>query len=84
MVTINGGPIVWASKLQNAVALFTAEVELDALTGVVRESVWLRAILSKLGLPQMKSTIICQDNLGTIPWTAGVQELCNMKQVGVK
>ncbi len=50
--TLNGGPISYGSKKQAVVALSSTEAEYVALSLAVREAIWLRLLLTKLGLLQ--------------------------------
>lgn len=61
-----GGAISWASKLQNTVALSTAEAEYMALCSAVQEAVYLRRLLADLGFEQQEGTIIHEDNQSCI------------------
>ena len=47
--TMCGGAINWKSSLQLVVALSTTEAEYIALTETVKEAIWLRGLVSKLG-----------------------------------
>lgn len=76
--------IVWASKLQSAVALSTVEAEFFALSQHVREVRWILDLLAEVRLPCQKPTTIYQDNLRTIPWTGEVEGLRNVKYVGIR
>ncbi len=49
--TLCGTPVVWNSRLQPTVALSTCEAEYMALADAVKELLWLRQILSDLGIP---------------------------------
>jgi transposase InsO family protein len=60
-----GGPVSWCSKLQQAVALSSAEAEYLALSSAVQEAVWLRQLLREIGFPQ-GPTVIFEDNQGCI------------------
>lgn len=84
MATLNGGPVLWTSKLQTATALSTAEAEFSALSACVREVRWLRDVMAEVCCPQVKATTIYQDNLGAISWTEHVQGLRKVKHVGIK
>jgi len=48
--TLNGGPIAWASKRQSTVAISTAEAEYVAAALATKEALWLRKLLSALGV----------------------------------
>ena len=48
--TCNGGPIAWASKRQSTVATSTAEAEYVAAAMATKEALWLRKLLSALGV----------------------------------
>jgi len=48
--TLNGGPISWASKRQSTVATSTAEAEYVAAAMATKEALWLRKLLSALGV----------------------------------
>jgi len=48
--TLNGGPISWTSKRQSTVATSTAEAEYVAAAMATKEALWLRKLLSELGV----------------------------------
>jgi len=48
--TCNGGAIAWASKRQSTVATSTAEAEYVAAAMATKEALWLRKLLSALGV----------------------------------
>ena len=48
--TFNGGPVSWASKRQSTVATSTAEAEYVAAAMATKEALWLRKLLSTLGV----------------------------------
>jgi hypothetical protein len=65
----NNALIGWTSQKQKPVALSTAEAEYIAQSEAVRETVWLRNILSDLGFTQKEPTSVYQDNTTAIAWS---------------
>src|SRR3954453_738669 len=63
--TLNGGPISWTSKRQLTVALSTTEAEYMAMCQATNEAIWLRQLLTELGLHQ-ESIQIHADNKSAI------------------
>lgn len=61
-----GGAVSWLSKKQAIVALSTAEAEYIALSQAAQEAIWLRRLLSDLGVEATTSTVILEDNQGAI------------------
>jgi hypothetical protein len=62
---LNGGPISWISKRQQTVALSTTEAEYMAMCQAIREAIWIRQLLTELGLHQ-ESVEIHADNKSAI------------------
>ena len=62
---LSGGAVSWLSKKQATVALSTAEAEYIALSQAAQEGIWLKRLLSDLGVEAM-STLILEDNQGAI------------------
>ena len=61
------GPIIWWSRLQKCVTLSTSEAELEALVAMVKECIWLKALLNRLqAYPKNRALIIRQDNTATL------------------
>ncbi|KAL1582041.1 hypothetical protein WHR41_09299 [Cladosporium halotolerans] len=63
---MGGGPISWCSKRQATVALSSCEAEYIALTQATKEAVWLRLLLTELGVPDAEPTRILADNQGAM------------------
>ena len=61
MVMLNLSPVVFKSKLQQSVALSTAEAEYIALSLCIQESLWIRNLLSEIGVRDIASTIVYED-----------------------
>jgi len=49
MFPVNGGPVVWARKLQSTVASSTFEAQYVAAGMTKKEALWLRKVLAVLG-----------------------------------
>jgi KUP system potassium uptake protein len=62
IVRMAGGTIAWKTRLQEAVALSSAEAELMAATDAGKMILYIRSILWDLGIPQLAATVIGEDN----------------------
>ena len=60
------GPVTWACKKQQALALSSAEAEYRAAVNANQEDLWLRQILSEFGFEQQKPTPLWCDNESAI------------------
>ena len=49
---LNNAPISWCSRRQQTVALSSTEAEYMALTLAAKETIWIRLLMTKLGLMQ--------------------------------
>ncbi|CAI7915599.1 unnamed protein product [Closterium sp. NIES-54] len=63
---VGGGPTVWESKKQVDQALSSVESEYMALFRAIREIVWQRRLLAKLGKEQQGPTLLYCDSQGAI------------------
>ena len=61
-----GGAVSWLSKKQATVALSTAEAEYVALSAATQEVIWLRRLLTDVGVPPEGPTVVHEDNQGAI------------------
>ena len=61
-----GGAVSWLSKKQATVALSTAEAAYVALSAATQEVIWLRRLLTDVGVPPEGPTVIHEDNQGAI------------------
>ncbi|KAM7461045.1 hypothetical protein LguiA_029166 [Lonicera macranthoides] len=57
--TLGSGPLSWRSMIQSVVALSTTEAEYIAVTEAVKEAIWLRGLVSDLGLKPEKVVVHC-------------------------
>lgn len=63
VVNIGSGSVSWGSRLQNAVALSTAEAECMAATEISKELLWLKKLVGDLGIHEdLKTLLINCDN----------------------
>ncbi|GAB4822219.1 hypothetical protein N2152v2_009265 [Parachlorella kessleri] len=62
---LGGGAISWSSRLQPTVAVSTTEAEYMAAAYAIKEALWLRTLLTEVGLEQGTITI-CADNQSAI------------------
>jgi hypothetical protein len=65
-VMINDNLVSWNSKKQQTVALSSAESEYMAVSEVMKELLWLRALLNEIGVPLATPSIIYVDNQAAI------------------
>ena len=71
VMMMNSGAISWKSKLQTVVANSTTDAEVYAATLAIKEIIYLRDALRRIGLPQAtaddpsKGTILYEDNEAT-------------------
>lgn len=59
-------PVSWSSKKQVSVALSSTEAEYVSAAYTSQEAVWLRQLLTDLGIPLEQATTIYEDNQGCI------------------
>ncbi|GJY99068.1 retrotransposon protein, putative, ty1-copia subclass [Tanacetum coccineum] len=62
---VHGCVVSWKATLQHVVALYTIEAEYMALTEAVKESIWLKGLLIKLGV-NLRSVVVNCDNQSAI------------------
>jgi len=81
---LNGDPISWSSKKQRVVALSTCEAELYAEGAAVQEVLWLRDLLTELGLHVQLGSFVYGDNQSTIAVSQNGVKSERSKHVDVK
>jgi hypothetical protein len=64
--SLGSAAISWSSKKQPTVALSSTESEYRGATNATCEAIWLRSLLSDLGLPTSTATSIFADNISSI------------------
>jgi hypothetical protein len=63
---LSGAAVTWASKKQSVVAQSSTEAEYYALAEAVKESIWIKNLLSELNILVSEPIIINQDNQSTM------------------
>ena len=63
---IGNAAVSWSSKKQATVARSTTEAEYVALSFAAQEAIWLRRLLSDVGLGGDDPTVLYEDNNGAI------------------
>ena len=63
---LGGAAISWSSKKQAAVALSSTEAEYIAAAHAAKEALWLRRLLTELGMPMISPTTLHIDNQSAI------------------
>lgn len=81
---LSNGPITWTSKRQTVVSLSTAEAEYIAACLTVKDSIWIRKLLSELGHSCGSSTPIYIDNQSTIKLVRNPEFHSRTKHIDVK
>jgi hypothetical protein len=64
--SLGSGPVTWACKKQQAIALSSVEAEYRATVNASQEALWLRQILSEFGFQQQHLTNLWCDNQSAI------------------
>lgn len=62
MFMLNGCLISWKASLQHVVALSTTEAEYTAASEAVKEALWLKGLISELGISQKVVDIHCDSS----------------------
>ena len=73
VVFLNGGPISWKSKKQSTNSTATLEAEMKAAALVGMELVWLRDLVSELGVTQ-GCVRVMEDNAGCVALASGQKD----------
>lgn len=63
--TLGGSVVSWKATLQVTITLSTTEAEYMALTAAAKERIWLKGLVSDLGLHHDQATVYC-DSLSAI------------------
>jgi hypothetical protein len=81
---VAGGPVSWASKGQETVALSTIEAEYMAFTRASQQALWLMKLMDEIALEQERPINIFADNNGAIANTQNNKNHRRTKHICVK
>lgn len=81
---VHGSPVSWCSRKQTTVALSTTEAEYVALSAAVSECLWIRGLLSEMGVILEESTTIFEDNQSTISLLREPRKHQRLKHIDIK
>lgn len=81
---VAGGPVSWASKRQDTMALSTVEAEYMAFSRAVQQAIWLAQFLDEVGLAQEVSMLIYADNNGAISNTQNYKNHRRTKHIDIR
>ena len=59
VLTLGGSVLSWKATLQPTMTLSTTEAEYMALTEATKEGIWLKGLVSDLGLQHDQATVYC-------------------------
>ena len=83
-ISMGNSLITWSSKLQQSIAQSSTEAEYVALADCSRTLIWCRTLLSEMGFPQTKPSVIDQDNKSTINIANSYKQHPGIKHIDIK
>ncbi|KAE9076669.1 hypothetical protein PF010_g23812 [Phytophthora fragariae] len=84
LLMLCGAPVVWRSTSQKTVALSSTEAEYLALSGCVKECVWMRRLLKDIGAEQVGATVIYEDNQGAMALAKNAGYQARTKHIDIR
>ena len=84
LATINGAAISWSSKKQTSVATSSTEAEYMALSGAVKEIIWIQRMFKELGRTLEDEKIIYEDNQGAIALAKNPEQHARTKHIDIQ
>ena len=79
-----GGPVSWRSRKQDSVALSTSEAEYIALSSAAQETVWIRRLITELGMEPEGPTTLMEDNQSAIAMAKNPQFHGSAKHIDIR
>ena len=74
----------WKSRKQDSVALSTAEAEYIALSSAAQETVWIRRLVTELGMEPEGPTTLMEDNQSAIAMAKNPQFHGRAKHIDIR
>jgi hypothetical protein len=81
---LGGGAICWSSKRQSTVALSTAEAEYMATTLACQEAIWLKELLTQIGLGMEGEITLLNDNQSALALAKNPTHHSRTKHIAIK
>ena len=84
VISLNGGPVNFSSKLQKVVSLSSTEAELYSCSNCAKALRTLRSIMLELGFAQRDPTIILVDNAAVIHLLKDRRAFSKLKHIAIR
>ncbi|TID30419.1 hypothetical protein CANINC_000997 [Pichia inconspicua] len=81
---LSNGAITWKSTKQQTVAQSSSEAEYMALGEAVKETLWLKQLLTQIGMKFQKPVVINEDNQGAIALASHPSNHGRTKHIDIK
>jgi len=81
LLTVAGGAVSWASRLQSIVALSTTKAEFVTASETGHELCWLHNFLADIGIPQSKPSHLNMDNQSAISVSKHPEHMGRLKHL---
>jgi hypothetical protein len=82
-VLLHSSPVAWSAQKQTIIALSTAEAEYIALTTVMREILYLQALIAELYEPVIPPIPVYCDNQGALALTTNNKFHAHTKHINI-
>ena len=79
-----GGPVTWYSVKQVPTAASATESELYALGDAIKEAMFLRNVLTELGIKHQTGTLVLEDNTAAIDIAGDPKHHARVKHMGIR
>ena len=79
-----GGPIAWQSRLQTTVAVSTMEAEYMAAFGAIQELIWIKGVLSEIGIQLVDPITLRMDAKSAIALAKNPMHHKRSKHIDIK
>lgn len=83
LIIMNGGALLWSSKLQTTVATSTCEAECGAAAAAVKGALWVRMLLGELHGAVVNMRVYCDNTAALVMMTQPTAGVSGKKHVEV-